>query len=248
MLESFASIPVLVWVVCVLFFSTLIRSAFGFGDALIAMPILALFLDMRIATPVVAFGSSLIAGCLLIGHWRSVQIRSAWRLIVSTIVGIPLGLWLLKGTYESVLKLILGAVILLFGAYRLIRPNLFHLKSERNAFGFGFIAGILGGAYNTNGPPVIIYGLLRKWPPETFRATLQGYFFPTGLLVLAGHGSAGLWTRDVVSIWLAALPMMLLAIWLGERLHRTIPHGKFDSAVYILLVLVGAVLLVQTLV
>ena len=42
---------------------------------------------------------------------------------------------------------------------------------------FGFFAGILGGAYNTNGPPVVIYGSLRKWSPATFRATLQGYFF-----------------------------------------------------------------------
>jgi hypothetical protein len=54
----------------------------------------------------------------------------------------------------------------------------------RSAFGFGgalvavpLSAGVLGGAYGMNGPPLVIYGSLRGSSPQHFRATLQGYFF-----------------------------------------------------------------------
>ena len=82
-----------------------------------------------------------------------------------------------------------------YGAYNLLRPGLPALRSEAWAYPFGFAAGVLGSAYNTGGPPVIIYGTMRRWPPAHFRATLQGFFLFTNIFVLVGHGLAGLWTR-----------------------------------------------------
>jgi uncharacterized membrane protein YfcA len=234
-------------VLLILFFSTFIRSAFGFGDALIAMPLLAVVVGFKTATPLVALVASTIALTILARNWRSVQIRSAWRLIVATVVGIPVGLLFLKGMYEGVLKIVLGIVLTAFSLYQLAKPRLLTFKNEKSAFLFGFIAGILGGAYNTNGPLVVVYSSLRRWAPAVFRATLQGYFFPTGLFILLGHGLGGLWTRSVFHYYLLGLPVVFLSIWLGGRLHHSIPKGKFDGYVYGLLILIGLALIVQTL-
>lgn len=235
-----------IWVLSIVFFSTFIRSTFGFGDALIAMPLMAMTVGIKTATPLVAMIASTIALTILLRNWRSVQIKSAWRLIVSTLAGIPLGLLLLKGMYDECLKLILAAVIVGFSAYELIKPQILVFKGEKSAYFFGFVAGILGGAYNTNGPLVVIYGSLRRWSPESFRATLQGYFFPTGLLILLGHCSAGLWTHSVLKYYVVALPVVLLSIWIGGRLHRSIPRGKFDRYIHLLLILIGLFLFIRT--
>ena len=81
----------------ILAFSTTIRAVFGFGDALIAMPLLAIVLGLKTATPLVALVSFTIAVVMLFSTWRNLKVGSASRLIISTLVGIPVGILLLKG-------------------------------------------------------------------------------------------------------------------------------------------------------
>jgi uncharacterized membrane protein YfcA len=235
---------VVVAVLSVVFLGAFARSALGFGDALIAMPLLALMVGMQTATPLVALASSTIAATILLGAWRRVELQVVWRLILSTLVGIPIGLFFLKVAPEGVVKAVLGVVLVAFGLYSLIRPNLPTLGSEKLSYVFGFVAGILGGAYNTNGPPVVVYGALRDWSPESFRATLQGYFFPTGLVVLMSHGLAGLWTPRVTRLYVCALPVIVIAVLLGGRVNRMVSSGQFNRIVYGFLILVGALLFV----
>ncbi len=233
-------------VLAVLFASTFIRATFGFGDALLAMPLLTVLIGLRGATPLVALVAGVIAASILLRHWRDVQLRSAWRLVASSALGIPLGLLLLKGVHETAATLLLGAGTFAYAAYALLHPRMRSLDSERAAFPFGFVAGILGGAYNVNGPAVVIYGTLRRWPPATFRATLQGYFLLTNALIMAGHCAAGLWTRPVLGLFLCALPVVIAAVLAGERAQRTIPRGRFDRAILVLLAGAAVLLLVRT--
>ena len=240
-----ADVPILA-AITILFAAALVRGAFGFGDALIAMPLLALIVPMTVATPVVAFLGPTIALTLLARDWRHVEFKSTMRLILSTLAGIPLGLFYLKRIDEHVMNLVLALVIVLFSLYNLVRPGLLRLKNDRTAVVFGFAAGILGAAYNTNGPPVVLYGSLRGWKPESFRATLQGYFLPTGGAILIGQGLAGLWTRHVITTYLCALPFILIAVVLGAAVGRRIPASKFSLYVYGLLLALGTVLLVRS--
>jgi uncharacterized membrane protein YfcA len=110
---------------------------------------------------------------------------------------------------------------------------------------FGFFGGVLGAAYNTQAPPIVIYGALRGWPPEMFRATLQGYFLPTGLAILVGQGAAGLWTAEVLKIFLWSIPVLAGAAGIGRFFSRRIPPGKFNRWVYGLLFVSGAVLAIK---
>jgi uncharacterized membrane protein YfcA len=228
----------------ILFVSTFVRSALGFGDALLAMPLLALLVGVRVATPVVAFAASTIAVTILLRHWRSVDVRATWRLVVASLAGIPFGLLLLKHAPEAQVKLVLGFLLVLYGLYGLVAPRLPVVRGERLAYAFGFVAGVLGGAYNTNGPPVVIYGALKGWPPEYFRATLQGCFLLTGLLILIGHGLAGLWTPQVLWLYAFSLPAIMLAIFAGERLNRRLPREAFSRVVYALLVAMGVLFMI----
>jgi uncharacterized membrane protein YfcA len=136
----------------------------------------------------------------------------------------------------------LGVVLIGFSLYNLIAPRLLAVQSDKLAYVFGLVAGILGGAYNANGPPVVIYGTLRRWSPDQFRASLQAYFLPTGLAILIGNALAGLWTPTVLRLYAYALPGMMLAIFLGGRLNRVIPGGQFNRVVYVLLIVMGVLL------
>jgi uncharacterized membrane protein YfcA len=228
-----------------LFLSTFVRSALGFGDALIAMPLLAMLVGLQVATPLTAMAATTIATTILIRTWKKVDLKAAWRLVITTWIGIPIGIYFLNEAPELLVKSLLGIIITSFGLYNLVVPKLPKLNNENWAYLAGVIAGILGGAYNTNGPPVVIYGLLRRWDPERFRATLQGYFLPTGLGILISHGLAGMWTAEVVNTYLISIPVILAAVFIGGWVNRLIPAGKFDKIVYGFLVVIGVLLIIR---
>ena len=81
----------------ILFVSTLIHSTLGFGQALIAMPLLAMVVELKTATPLVAFVLMTIAVVILLRNWRVVDLSAVWRLVLSSCFGIPVGLFFVKG-------------------------------------------------------------------------------------------------------------------------------------------------------
>ncbi len=233
----------------IILLSAFVRSALGFGDAVIAMPLLAALLGLKTATPLVAFMGSTIAILILARHWRKGDWKASTLLVLSSLAGIPVGIYLLTRLPEAPLKIALGLVILAYGLFGILRPSL-RIRDEKPALPclVGFAAGILGGAYNTNGPLVVVYARLREWPPERFRVTLKAYFLPTGILVLLGYGAAGLWTRQVLGLYLWALPALLFGVWAGGRLNRNLAGGGFARWVDAALVAMGAFLIVRTLI
>lgn len=234
----------LLFTIGILFVSTFIRSATGFGDALLAMPLLVLTVGLQTATPLVAFVSSTISLTILVSEWRTLELRGVWRLILSTFIGIPLGLVLLSFAPEKLAKAILGTLLSLYGLYGLFGLTLPQIRDEKLAGIFGFVAGVLGGAYNTSGPPIVIYGTLRRWSPDYFRVNLQGYFFFTNLFITVGHGLAGLWTPQVLQLYVYSLSAVVAGIFIGGKINKRIPKAMFSRLVYILLVVIGVMFVV----
>src|SRR6476620_2933270 len=134
----------LVLVLAVIFVATVIRSAFGFGEALIAVPLLALVIPVKVGAPVAVLVSITVALIVILQDWRKIHARSAGWLVLSTLFGIPLGLYLLKSVPESVVKAALAVVIIAFSSYTLMRRSDRELKNDRLAWIFGFSAGVLG--------------------------------------------------------------------------------------------------------
>ncbi len=235
----------LLTVVAILFLAAFIRSAFGFGETLIGVPLLAFIMPVEMAAPLSVLVSVVASVIGVAQDWRDIHLRSAALLVVSSCFGIPIGLWLLTAVPEQAVKSLLGVVIILFSAYFLLSKSRLRLKSDRLAWAFGFAGGVLGGAYGMNGPPLVAYGSLRRWTPQQFRATLQGYFLPSSLLVMLGYWTAGLWTPEVTRNFLHALPAIFLAYFLGRMANRRIDSRSFVIYVHAGLILIGIGLFLQ---
>ena len=234
-------------VVAVVFLATLVRSALGFGEALVAVPLLALFIPVERAVPLATLASVVVAAVVVVQDRRHVHRGSATRLVLATVAGLPLGLWLLTAGADATVKAVLGAVLVAFSTFCLAGRVRAGLTTDRLAWLFGLAAGVTGGAYGMNGPPLVVYGALRGWSPQHFRATLQGYFLPASLLGLGGYWAAGLWTAAVTRDFLWSLPAVALAIPLGRAANRRLPATVFARWVHAGLILLGVVLLAQAL-
>ena len=126
----------------------MIRSAFGFGEALIAVPLLVLFMPLPVAAPLAVLLSITVAAVVVVQDWGHIHLRSAAGLMVATIFGIPLGLLVLTNAHQQVVKAGLGILIVLFAAYSLVARDALRLEQEHRPLLLlsGFLAGILGGA------------------------------------------------------------------------------------------------------
>lgn len=237
-----------IYVLVVIFIATLIRSTIGFGEALVAVPLLAMRLPVTVAAPLAVMVSIVTAGVVVVQDWRHVELRSAMGLILASLPGIPLGVLLLARGNEHVVKSVLGILIIGFSIYSLTTRSERHLPHDNNAWllGCGFLSGILGGAYGMNGPPLAIYGALRRWTPQQFLATLQGYFLPASVAGLIGYAVLGLWQAPLMRYFLLSLPVVGVAILLGRAINRQMKGHKFLRFVYVGLIAVGAILVIQS--
>jgi len=233
----------------VLFISTLTRSTFGFGDALVGMPLLAIVHDdVSFIAPLMAIKAVTISLIIATKDRHRIDLPSASRLVIGAGMGIPIGVIFLLKVEASWVKLILAILILIFCLQSLFRRVPYRIQSEWPALGFGFLGGVLGGAYNTSGPPAVMFGTLRGWSPEKFRATLQGYFLPTGFLIAALHAGAGLWTQRVLLYYVASLPLVLAAIWLGRFLNQRFKPHAFVRVIHVLLMVISCGLIYTVLI
>ncbi|WP_426700265.1 sulfite exporter TauE/SafE family protein [Rhodanobacter sp. Col0626] len=238
----------MIHVMAVLFLATFVRSAFGFGEALIAVPLLALVMPVDVAAPLAVLISITVSVIVLAQDWRHVHVRSAGWLVLSTLVGTPLGLLLLTRVDGAVVKTCLGVLIVAFSSYSLWSRKKAALDDDKLAWIFGFAAGVLGGAYGMNGPPLVMYGALRGWSPKRFRATLQGYFLPASLMAMTGYWLAGLWKPEVTHDYLTSLPVVVAAILLGQAVHGRLDGHLFLRCIHVGLIIIGVALVLQAVV
>jgi hypothetical protein len=231
----------------IVFVATLIRSAFGFGEALVAVPLLAFSIPLGVAAPLAVLVSITVAGIVVVQDWKKIHLPSTGWLVFSSLFGIPLGLLLLTSSHQSMVKGTLAVIIMMFSAYSLIGRT--PLELQRDSRGWlvmcGFCAGVLGGAYGMNGPPLVVYGAMRRWTAQQFRATLQGYFLPASIIGMAGYWVAGLWTHAVTHYYLLSLPVTVSGVFVGRWINHRLHGEVFFKYLYVGLAGIGALLLVQ---
>jgi len=107
-------------VLFVVFIATLIRSAFGFGEALVAVPLLAFCIPLNVAAPLAVLVSITIAGIVVVQDWKKIHLRSTVWLVLSTLSVSRWVLLLLTSTHQRLVKATLGVLIMTFSTYSLI--------------------------------------------------------------------------------------------------------------------------------
>jgi len=220
------------------------QTVIGFGSALIAMGVLSTLLGLKTAAPLFALVGIVLELSLLLYYRHAFNFRAVWQLILGLLAGIPVGLAALNLLPEKVTLLVLGLVLIGYAIYTLFNFHLPELRHPAWAFALGLISGVLGGAYNTAGPPVIVYGNCRRWPPGEFKANLQGFFLIGSLSVAVGHAISGNFTPAVWQNFWISIPAAMLGIMSGTRFDRFINPARFRKIVLWGLIILGVNLMI----
>lgn len=236
------------FILIITFCASLFRSTLGFGESLFAVPLFLLFLPLEIAVPLSVLISIVIALIIVIQDHSKIYFKSAKWLILSALPGIPIGLMILLYADENLVKVGLGILIIAYSVYALLANN--NSKSQKSdtylLFICGFLSGVFGGAYGLNGPPLVVYGNIRKWNPQYFRATLQAYFLPVSLVGALAFYSKGLITTEVSHYFLISLFSAIPAVFLGRYLNRKLKEESFLKYAYWGLIMISMILVIHS--
>jgi uncharacterized membrane protein YfcA len=225
-----------------MFMYTFVGICAGFGGALTTMPLVTMLLPVQMATPIsVIVGTSTALYATILDR-KQVNWKSAAVLIGFSFAGIPVGLYILKNAPDYMMKGGLGVFLIVYALYCIFAPKMPKYDKEWIAGPFGLLAGGLGAAFSTNGPPVVLYGTLRDLAPSAFRGTLNAFFTANNIAIVGGLFGSGLLTIDVFKMIALSIPFMIAGSLIGNMVHKRIPAEKFKKLVFALLLASGIML------
>jgi len=224
---------------CILAIAGFVFGLTGFGISLVSVSLLPFFVPLATVVPLITLYGAAFAFVMTIQLRRDVMFPQLVSLLIGTILGTPVGVWVLEAFPPSLLKRLIGltlmgiVVIEWYGAY----PE--KLSGRHWGLYAGGLAGLLGGAIGTPGPPVILYATAQGWSPRNTKAMLQAFFFVNYSVIVVNHWWAGLLTREVA--WLACLYVVPSAIGVmaGIHLFDRMHQARFRRLMFALLFVLG---------
>lgn len=223
----------------------------GTGTALFALGFFLVALDPVSAVAVVAL-MSVVTGLQGLWEVRGALARNVPRLlrfIVPGLAGVPVGILLLTRIDAETLKLIIAALLIVYGGFFTFRRNLprFERRTPVLDSGVGLIGGILGGMAGLSGALVVIWCSLRPWPKAETRAVLQPFNVSVLLTTTGMLWWRGAHTTATLTAFLIALPASILAAQVGLFVFRRIADDTFRRLLIGLSLLLGLGILLSVL-
>ena len=222
------------------FFAGFTQGFSGFGSILLSLPLLAIFLPIKIVIPLVALFALSMTTILLVQLWKHLEWKKIYPLLIGALVGIPVGVLFLKKMDNGIIQWTLGIILISYSMYSLFFKSSRKGIKEGWAYLFGFLGGCLGGALGASGPPVIAYTSSQSWGKDKIKASLQGFFLLSGLFIVFFQVINGLTTMTVIHFYGIALPALILGTYTGSLLFGIIREGDYRKAMLILLAFLGA--------
>ena len=227
----------------VLFCAGFAHGLSGFASILLSVPVLALFLNIKIVIPLVALSTFSMTLMLLIQLRHHLDWKRMYPLLIGGIPGIATGVFLLKELDQKAMQWGLGLILIAYAAYALFSRSPKGRIRAGWALLFGFFSGCVGGALSAPGPPIVVYTSLQNWDKDDLKGSLQACWFIIFLIVITLHALTGLTTIEVLRFYGVSLPFLLLGTYVGSLFYGMISEDQYKKLVLTLIGLLGALMI-----
>lgn len=237
-----ACLPAELLIAALVLFAAFAQGVIGFGFGLIVMAVLPRLLPVPVGVATTAVFGVFVSGTLLWRYRHHVDWRTSGRFLLGAVFTLPIGVYALRELDPDPIARALGVVITGYVVWELWpwrRRDPSRRIAERWAWPAGLCAGILSGAFAMGGPPVIMYATARGYPPAAFRGVLQGFFFPSTILLVANLGVGGVLTVDIALQAAILVPLIPFGTWLGARYGDRLRPEVFRIVVLLALLVLG---------
>ncbi len=220
----------------------------GFGSAVIIVPLLANWLPLAFLVPMVVILDLIASAWVGKSSRAAVSGTELKRLLPWFLIGIVLGVTLLVALPTKPTLVALGIFCLVVGTQNLFSPGFSGAISKWWAVPTGLVGGALGALFGTGGPVYVIYLSKRLPDKQQIRATMSTIISISTVLRTASYAISGLLlSAKLLLTSVALLPLMVIGIKLGSRIHLSLTDAQMRRAVGVLLLISGVSLLIRNL-
>lgn len=182
---------------------------------------------VALSTPMLIVGDAIA----LWTYWRRWDVRHARALLPAGAIGVAIGVFLLRGLPDGLLRLSLGLAGLIVVAYKLYvqwHGAEHHVHRPWHAPLAGLLGGTSSAMLNAGGPPIAAYLLLQHLSPVTFTATNTAFFSVVNMLKVPGSLAAGVISPGAL-LWSAlTCPLVAVGVAIGRRFILWVDPRVFD--------------------
>lgn len=221
----------------IVFACAVLRGITGFGFAIAAVPVISLFMSPEITVAYITLLQALIGlyDVPTIGkeaHWPSVTWFS-----VSSLLGIPLGVYLLTMLDGNIVRILIAGVVLIAILGLVSKKGLPLKANAKSAIPCGISGGLFAGLASMPGPPAVLYFLGSGIPPAQARASMIIFFFFTSVIALPFLYQAGLIDLAMLGYSVIGLPVFILGGKVGAMIFaRTSDIGYKKISIVLLII------------
>jgi uncharacterized protein len=233
-----------------LLFGGLSKGALGVGLPLIAIPFLSLAMPVPQALVVLTMPMVVtnIYQALQGGNLRPV-VQRFWPMAAAMSAGIVIGAQILARLDPKTLYLIMGSIVMIQPALKLMRPHTVISENIERWLGpvVGGFAGVVGGMSGFYGPVLLVYLASLRLQKDFFTATVAMLFLTGGIVLAAALAQVGVMnTNDLLMSTLACIPAFLGIFW-GQKIRARINQAQFEKALTMTMFIMGLSLLYKAL-
>ena len=237
--------PEFFFAIGILVAAAMVQGFLGFGFGMAAMTGLTFTHDIVHASGVVNLTGGVLTSVMVWQLREHVDWPTVRRIVPALLCGVALGVFALGNVDRYLMVRLLGATVVGISLWNLAAPRLHEHASLGADLAADFLGGVLGGAFNTGGPPLIAHLYRREAQPVALKATIQSIFLGISLsraplAAASGLMGGGIW-RDA----LTALPLAFLGLWAGHSLSHRLSPERFRRYAWIGLGVLGALLCVR---
>lgn len=193
--------------------ASFVQGLAGFGIGLVSLAFLPFLMEPATAVVLMTVYAAVFTVVIFIPLRRDFTLHGMQELVVGTIVALE---WL--GLYPA------------------------RLRGRGWGVGAGLVAGLIGWAVGTPGPPVILYAAAQDWSPRTVKANIQAFLIVNQALILIGYWWAGLLGREVWRLTALYAVPAILGLAAGMLLFTRLDRVRFRRVVFVVLFVSGLVL------
>jgi len=215
------------------------RGFSGFGSALIYVPLISAIYDPRTAAVTFLLIDAATGIALLPTVWRQANWREVLPLAAAAIVAGQFGALILQYTDPVALRWGMMVVVLTVLAVLVSGWHYHGRPLLIVTLGVGFIAGLLGGAVQIVGPPIILYWLGSTSAAVVVRANFSAFFALFAWALFVTYLTRGLLTAPMIALACILGPVQILALSSGTRLFHLASAKTYRRVAYTI-ILVGA--------
>ena len=239
------TVPVIAVAAPAVIFAGISKGGFGSGAAFASASILALVLPPGAALGIMLPLLMLIDVASLPAYWRKWHWGAARVLLLGGVPGVLLGAAFYAQAEPDAIRLLIGAISLLFVAWQMMQKlGWVSLAGRRFGPRTGLVSGVVLGftsfVSHAGGPAAAVYLLGRGLAKTEYQATTVLVFWAVNLLKAGFYAGMGIFTAQTLLLDLVLVPCALLGTWLGIRAHRLVSERVFFAVTYVALTATGA--------